>query len=216
MSLRRLEDYPTDCEHHTRLSRQALLLSYFTVGYNMLEGALSLLAGGLASSIALVGFGLDSFTESASGAIMIWRFRQTRLSASQEQKLEAKAVRLVGWSFFGLAAYVLIEAARKLITADVPEPSLLGIIIASASLVVMPALFIAKQVTGRRMGSRSLLADSKQTLACTFMSAALLIGLVANRRFGCWQADPVVGFLIGAWLVREGVQTLRAGRLCSC
>jgi len=204
------------CEPARKLGRRALLLSYFTVAYNVIEGVLSIVAGGLASSIALVGFGMDSFIESTSGGIMIWRFSQTRLSEAEEKKVEARAVKLVGWSFFVLAAYVLFEAAKKLVTREVPEPSLFGIIIAATSLVVMPVLFIAKQRTGRRLGSRSLLADSKQTLACTFMSLALLLGLLANRLFGFWQADPVVGLFIGAWLVREGVETLREGRLCSC
>jgi divalent metal cation (Fe/Co/Zn/Cd) transporter len=204
------------CEPDQKLGRRALLLSYFTVAYNVLEGVLSILAGGLASSIALVGFGMDSFIESISGGIMIWRFRQTRLSEAEEKRVEARAVKLVGWSFFVLAAYVLFEAARKLVIREVPAPSLFGIIIAAASLVVMPALFIAKQRTGRKLGSRSLLADSKQTLACTFMSLALLLGLLANRLFGFWQADPVVGLFIGAWLVREGVETLKEGRLRGC
>ena len=211
-----MEENCSCCEPDRRLSRRALLLSYFTVAYNVIEGVLSIAAGGLASSIALVGFGMDSFIESTSGAIMIWRFSQTRLSEAEEKKVEARAVKLVGWSFFVLAAYVLFEAAKKLVTREVPEPSLFGIIIAATSLVVMPALFIAKQRTGRKLGSRSLLADSKQTLACTFMSLALLLGLLANRLFGFWQADPVVGLFIGAWLVREGVETLREGRLCSC
>ena len=210
-----VEDCPC-CEPDRNLGRRALLLSYFTVAYNVAEGVLSILAGGLASSIALVGFGMDSFIESISGGIMIWRFRHTRLSEAEEKRVEARAVKLVGWSFFVLAAYVLFEAVRKLLTREIPEPSTLGIIIAATSLVVMPLLFFAKRVTGRKMGSRSLLADSKQTLACTFMSAALLVGLLANRIFGFWQADPVVGLAIGAWLVREGVQTLREGRLCSC
>ena len=204
------------CEPDRKLGRRALMLSYFTVAYNVLEGVLSILAGGLASSIALIGFGMDSFIESISGGIMIWRFRQTRLSEAEEKKVETRAVKLVGWSFFVLAAYILFEAARKLITSEVPDPSLLGIIIAATSLVVMPVLFIAKQRTGRKLGSRSLLADSKQTLACTFMSLALLLGLLANRLFGFWQADPIVGLFIGAWLVREGIETLKEGRLCSC
>jgi divalent metal cation (Fe/Co/Zn/Cd) transporter len=208
-----------DCscrEPDRKLGRRALFLSYFTVAYNVLEGVLSIIAGGIASSIALVGFGIDSFIESISGGIMIWRFSQTRLSESEEKRVEARAVKLVGGSFFVLAAYVLFEAAKKLIAREVPEPSLFGIVIAATSLVVMPALFVAKQRTGRRLGSRSLLADSKQTLACTFMSLALLLGLLANRLFGFWQADPVVGLFIGAWLVREGVETLKEGRLCSC
>ena len=204
------------CEPDRKLGRRALMLSYFTVAHNVLEGVLSILAGGLASSIALIGFGMDSFIESISGGIMIWRFRQTRLSEAEEKKVETRAVKLVGWSFFVLAAYILFEAARKLITSEVPDPSLLGIIIAATSLVVMPVLFIAKQRTGRKLGSRSLLADSKQTLACTFMSLALLLGLLANRLFGFWQADPIVGLFIGAWLVREGIETLKEGRLCSC
>jgi cation diffusion facilitator family transporter len=204
------------CDTDRKLGRRALLLSYFTVAYNVLEGVLSILAGGLASSIALIGFGMDSFVESISGGIMIWRFRQTRLSEAEEKRVEARAVKLVGWSFFVLAAYILFEAARKLITREAPEPSLFGIVIAATSLVVMPALFIAKQRTGRKLGSRSLLADSKQTLACTFMSFALLLGLLANRLFGFWQADPVVGLFIGAWLVREGIETLKESRLCSC
>ena len=204
------------CEPDRKLGRRALMLSYFTVAYNVLEGVLSILAGGLASSIALIGFGMDSFIESISGGIMIWRFRQTRLSEAEEKKVETRAVKLVGWSFFVLAAYVLFEAVRKLVTREVPHPSLFGIVIAATSLVVMPVLFIAKQRTGRRLGSRSLLADSKQTLACTFMSLALLLGLLANRLFGFWQADPVVGLFIGAWLVREGIETLREGKLCSC
>jgi len=211
-----MEENCSCCEPDRKLGRRALLLSYFTVAYNVIEGVLSIVAGGLASSIALVGFGMDSFIESTSGGIMIWRFRQTRLSEAEEKKVEARAVKLVGWSFFVLAAYVLFEAAKKLITREVPEPSLFGIIIAATSLVVMPVLFTAKQRTGRRLGSRSLLADSKQTLACTFMSFALLLGLLANRLFGFWQADPVVGLFIGAWLVREGVETLKEGRLCSC
>jgi divalent metal cation (Fe/Co/Zn/Cd) transporter len=204
------------CEPDRKLGRRALLLSYFTVGYNVIEGVVSISAGALAGSIALVGFGMDSFTESISGGVMIWRFRQTRLSEAEEKKVEARAVKLVGWSFFVLAAYVLFEAARKLTTREVPDPSLFGIIIAATSLVVMPALYIAKQRTGRKLGSRSLLADSKQTLACTFMSLALLLGLLANRLFGFWQADPVVGLFIGAWLVREGIETLKEGKLCSC
>jgi divalent metal cation (Fe/Co/Zn/Cd) transporter len=211
-----MEENCSCCEPDRKLGRRALLLSYFTVAYNVIEGVLSIAAGGLASSIALVGFGMDSFIESTSGAIMIWRFSQTRLSEAEEKKVEARAVKLVGWSFFVLAAYVLFEAAKKLVTREVPDPSLFGIIIAATSLVVMPVLFFAKQRTGRKLGSRSLLADSKQTLACTFMSLALLLGLLANRLFGFWQADPVVGLFIGAWLVREGVETLREGRLCSC
>ena len=210
------EDNCDCCERNEKLSRKALALSYFTVGYNVIEGVLSILAGGLASSVALVAFGFDSFIESLSGGIMIWRFSQTRLTPEQELKVEARAVKLVGWSFFVLAAYILFEAVKKLVTREVPEPSLFGIIIATTSLVVMPVLYVVKRRTGKRLGSRSLVADSKQTLACTFMSFALLLGLLANRLLGFWQADPVVGLFIGVWLIREGVEALKEGRLCSC
>jgi len=203
-------------EHDENLHGRALLLSYFTVGYNVLEGIASIAAGALAGSIALVGFGMDSFIESISGGVMIWRFSQRGLTESEEQKVEAKAVKLVGWSFFILAAYIVFEAAKKLVEREVPQPSLFGIIVATASLIIMPVLFIAKRRTGRKLGSHSLVADSKQTLACTFMSAALLLGLLANRLFGLWQADPVVGGFIGIWLVREGIETLRRRELCSC
>ena len=210
------EDNCVCCDRKEELSRQALALSCFTVGYNVIEGVLSILAGGLASSVALVAFGFDSFMESLSGGVMIWRFSQTRLTAEQEARVEARAVKLVGWSFFVLAAYILFEAVKKLVTRELPEPSLFGIIIAATSLVVMPVLYVVKRRTGKRLGSRSLIADSKQTLACTFMSFALLLGLLANRLLGFWQADPVVGLVIGAWLVREGVEALKEGRLCSC
>jgi divalent metal cation (Fe/Co/Zn/Cd) transporter len=195
--------------------RRALRLSYFTVGYNVLEGVASMLAGGAAGSAALVGFGLDSAVESISGAIMIWRFRTNRRHADAE-RAEHRAIRLVGWTFFVLGAYVLLDSARKLWLGDRPEASALGIAITVASLIVMPVLYVAKQRTARRIGSRSLAADSTQTLACVGMSAGVLLGLLLNRAFGLWQADPVVGILIALLLFREGRETLREGTLCSC
>lgn len=196
--------------------RRALALSYFTVGYNLLEGAASVFAGGAAGSAALVGFGLDSFVESLSGGIMVWRFRSRRRSHHETERAERRAVRLVGYTFFVLGAYVLADAARKLWVGERPEGSLLGIAITIASLIVMPVLFAAKQRTARRIGSRSLAADSKQTLACVGMSAGVLAGLVLNRAFGLWQADPVVAIVIALLLFREGRETLREGTLCSC
>lgn len=211
-----MTDDCTCCEQQEKLHGRALLLSYFTVGYNVLEGVASIAAGALAGSVALVGFGIDSFIESISGGVMIWRFSQRGLTQAEETKVEAKAVKLVGWSFFILAAYILFEAAKKLLEREVPQPSLFGIIVAAASLIIMPLLFVLKQHTGRKLGSHSLVADSRQTLACTLMSAALLLGLLANKLFGLWQADPIVGGFIGIWLVREGIETLRRRELCSC
>lgn len=200
-----------------RLHKLALWLSYFTVGYNLLEGLVSLFAGRTAGSIALVGFGLDSFVESLSGMVMIWRFAQAdSLSPEDERNRELRAIRLVGYTFFVLAAYVLYESGYKLLVKEIPDPSLLGIAIAVVSLIVMPVLYYAKQRTGESLNSHSLVADSRQTLACVMLSAALLLGLGLNYLWGYWQADPLVGFLIVVFLVREGYLTLKKKELCSC
>jgi divalent metal cation (Fe/Co/Zn/Cd) transporter len=192
------------------LKKRALWLSYFTVGYNILEGILSILAGLFAGSIALIGFGLDSFVESLSGSVMVWRFRKSgKISEGEEEKVERKATRLIGYSFFILGAYVLYESSKKLYLQEIPNPSLLGIIVAVASIIVMPILFYMKYQTGRAIGSRSLIADSKETLACVFLSIALLIGLFLNYLYGLWQADPIVGFVIVIFLIKEGYNTLK-------
>jgi divalent metal cation (Fe/Co/Zn/Cd) transporter len=202
---------------HSRLHRRALFLSYFTVGYNFLEGMVSIFAGLLAGSIALVGFGLDSFIESLSGGVMIWRFsKHGKVSEEEEANIESKATKLVAFAFFVLGAYVLYESSRKLYFQEVPEPSMLGIIIAIISLVAMPILFYLKYKTGKAIGSRSLLGDSKQTLACVFLSGALLLGLGLNYLYGLWWTDPLVGFIIVVFLMREGYGTLKEARLCSC
>ena len=193
-----------------KLNRKALLLSYVTVGYNILEGIASIIAGSLAGSIALVGFGLDSFVESLSGGVMIWRFRKKgKISEEEEERLERKATKLVGYTFFVLAAYILYESIKKLIYRETPDPSLFGIIIAIVSLVAMPILFYQKYKTGKSLKSRSLVADSKETLACLFLSLALFIGLGMNYLFGLWQADPIVGLIIVVFLVREGYEAFR-------
>lgn len=201
----------------SRFHKKALLLSYFTVGYNILEGIVSIFAGLFAGSIALVGFGLDSFVESLSGSVMIWRFRKHgKISEEEEEKVEKKAIRYVAYTFFILGTYVLYESVKKLYFHEIPEPSLLGIIIAMVSIVVMPILFYMKYQTGKSINSRSLVADSKQTLACVFMSVALLIGLGLNYLYGLWQADPIVGLVIVIFLIREGYNTLKEEKLCSC
>jgi divalent metal cation (Fe/Co/Zn/Cd) transporter len=201
----------------TNLHRKALRLAYFTIAYNVVECVLALLAGAWAGSIALVGFGLDSLVESLSGGVMIYRFaRHATLSAAEEARRERRAVKIVGYTFFILAAYVLYESVEKLIFQEAPAPSLLGIIIALASMIIMPALFYLKYQTGKSLGSASLMADSKQTLACAMLSVALLIGLGLNYWFGIWQADPVIGLVIAALLIREGYHALKDKKLCSC
>jgi cation diffusion facilitator family transporter len=197
--------------------KRAFYLSVFTVAYNFLEGVVSVAAGMVSGSIALVGFGLDSFVESLSGGIMIWRFRGLgNLSHEEEERMEAKAARLVAYTFFVLGVYVLYESLKKLILRELPEPSLLGILIAVVSLVVMPVLFFMKHRTGKSIGSRSLIADSRQTLACCFLSLALLAGLGLNYLFGIWWADPLAGMVIVLFLFREGREILKEGKAGCC
>jgi len=192
------------------LSRRALWLSWFTVGYNTVEFVLSIVAGIMAGSAALIGFGMDSLVESLSAGIMIWRFTpRKRLSEAQEEARERRAERLVGYSFLVLAGYVAYESIGKLVTAEAPQPSLFGIGIAIASIIIMPLLYRLKYTTGKSLGSRSLVADSKETLACAFLSVALLLGLGANYLFGWWQADPVVGLIIVLFLLKEGIEIFR-------
>ena len=201
----------------SKLHQKALLLSYFTVGYNILEGIVSIAAGVMAGSIALVGFGLDSFIESISGSVMIWRFRgREKMTEEEEMRIEKKAIRFVACTFFILGAYVLYESFNKLYFQEVADPSLPGIIIAIASLIIMPLLFQMKLKTGKALKSRSLVADSKQTLACMFLSFTLLIGLGLNYLFGLWQADPIIGFIIVVYLFKEGYMALKEEKLCSC
>lgn len=184
---------------------KGLRLEYFTVGYNALEAVASIVFGGLANSIALIGFGLDSIVESLSGLVLIWRLRQHgAISEEEEERVERRAMRFVAITFFVLGLYVLVESARKLIEQEAPEPSLPGILIAVASIIVMPVLARMKQSVGREINSRALIADSKETLACAYLSVALLLGLGANYLFGFWQADPIAGFVVVLFLFREG------------
>ena len=190
------------------LHRRALFLSYFTLVYNIVEFILSVIAGVLSGSIALIGFGLDSMVESLSAGVMVWRFRNHDKISEEEERIEHRAERLVGYSFFILAAYIFYESTKKLITSEIPEPSLFGIFIALASIIIMPILYRMKYRTGKSINSRSLIADSKETLACAFLSVALLVGLGSNYLFGFWQADPIVGMVIAIFLIREGKEIL--------
>ena len=198
------------------LHKKALLLSYFTVLYNVVEGTISIISGIFTGSSALIGFGTDSFVESLSGSVMIWRFGKSGRTKEEEEKLEQKAVTLVGYTLFLLGAYVLYESGKSLYFQEVPEKSILGIGIAIASLIVMPALTFLKYKTGKALKSRSLVADSKQTLACVMLSVALLFGLGLNYFFGFWQADPVAGIVIAGFLLKEGYHTLKEKELCEC
>lgn len=190
-----------------KLYRRALLLEYFTVGYNIIEAFVSILFGAVANSIALIGFGLDSIVESLSGCILIWRLhKHGTLSEEQEERVEKRAQRFVAITFFVLGVYVLFQSIRKLLIREIPDSSVPGIIIAIVSLIVMPVLSAQKLKTGNDIKSKALIADSKETLACAFLSVALLFGLGLNYLFGFWQADAIAGIIIVIFLIREGIE----------
>lgn len=197
------------------LRRRALLLSWFTVIYNIVEGIVSILLGMAAGSIALVGFGLDSFVESLSGGIMIWRFGRRGLPAAEEERRERKATRLVGWTFLVLGAYVFYEALGKLVGQEEPEASPWGLALLILSLMIMPGLAWAKRRLGEALHSASLIADSRETLACAWLSATLIVGLSLNWLLGWWWADPVGALIVVWFLLREG-RELISGEGCGC
>lgn len=191
---------------------RAIRLEYFTVGYNILEGLVALFLGGISNSVALIGFGLDSFVETFSGFVVLRRFRAEARGDCAEEA-EAKALKYVGWSFFILAAYISADVAHKLLTGERPDPSTPGIVLAILSLVIMPVLAYRKRMVGERLASQSLISDSKQTLACTLLSVFLLTGLVLNAAFGWWWADPLGALAMVPWLVQEGREAL-SGKMC--
>ena len=184
--------------------KQGLRLEYFTVGYNVLEAIIAIALGSLSNSIALIGFGLDSIVESLSGLVLIWRLQQSNLSAAAEAQIERRATQFVAITFGILFVYVLFESVQKLVTQEVPDPSIGGIVLAIASLIIMPLLSWRKYKVGQAMNSKALIADSKETLVCSWLSLALLLGLGLNALFGLWQADPIAGFAIAGFLAKEG------------
>ena len=189
--------------------RRALTLEYFTIGYNILEAVASIVAGGVANSIALIGFGLDSIVESLSGFVLIWRLTKHKtISEDEEEKIEKKATIFVGVTFLILGAYILIESLRKIISKEIPDPSIAGIIIAILSIIIMPILGYKKYRIGKELDLASLIADSKETFVCSLLSVALLIGLVTRYLSNFWLSDPLVGILIVVLLIKEGVELL--------
>lgn len=193
-----------------RLGRRAQLLAGATVAYNLIEAVIAIGAGRAAGSSALVGFGLDSLVEVSSGLIILWQFRH-RMPETRERQ----ALRMMAFAFFGLAAYVTVDAVRVLLGADEPDASTVGVVLALVSLLVMPFLSWAQRRTGRALASGSVVADSKQTLLCTYLSAVLLLGLLVNAWLGWWWADPLAGLVIAGVAVKEGVEAWR-GEACGC
>jgi len=179
------------------------------VTYNVIEAIIAISAGLVAGSVALVGFGLDSIVEVSSGLIILWQFRHP-LPESREKT----ALRLMALSFFGLAAYVTFESVRSLVAGSEPDPSVVGIALSAVSLAVMPFLSWAQRRTGRALGSNAVVADSTQTLLCTYMSAVLLVGLVFNATLGWSWADPVAGLVIAAIAIKEGRDAWRGEGCC--
>ncbi|WP_100445111.1 cation transporter [Glycomyces xiaoerkulensis] len=198
-------------ERRATLNRRSLHLGYATAGYNLLEGIVAVAAGAAASSTALIGFGLDSFIEVSSALVVIWQFR-SRLPESRERL----ALKLIAASFFALAAWISVDAVRSLLGQGEAEPSPVGIGIAAVSVVVMPALVWAKRRTGRELGSATVVADSTQTLLCTYLSAVLLAGLVLNATLGWSWADPIAALVIAAVAFREGVEAWRGEHCDDC
>ena len=199
------------------LVRKALALEYLTVGWNIVEGLVAVLAALSAGSIALLGFGIDSFVETTSGAILIWRFRAERHTQDREalEVLDRRARKLVGLSLFLLAAYVALDASLALYQLDKPEPTFIGIALTSISLVVMVWLARAKRRTAAALQSRALAADSFQTTACWWLSLVTLTGVGLNAALGWWWADPVAALGMTVFLVREGREAWR-GEDCGC
>ncbi|MEV5893609.1 cation transporter [Nonomuraea fuscirosea] len=191
------------------LQRRIRLLVAATITYNVLEAAVAITAGAVASSAALVGFGLDSVVEVASAAAVAWQF-----SAADHEQRERAALRVIAISFFALAAYVTFDAVRALLGAGEAEHSTPGLILAALSLVIMPFLSAAQRRAGRELGSASAVADSKQTLLCTYLSAVLLAGLALNSLFGWSWADPIAALVIAAVAVKEGREAWRGDTCC--
>lgn len=194
--------------------RRGLRLEYLTLGWNSLEALIAIGAGIIAGSIALVGFGFDSVVECASGAVLVWRLH-TDVHVHRRERVEQISLKLVGASFLLLAAYVAYEAVEKLLDRKAPEHSIPGIILAIASLLVMPLLARAKRRVAQTLNSSAMHADSRQTDLCAYLSAILLGGLVLNATVGWWWADPVAAIIMAPIIAKEGVSALR-GENCGC
>ncbi len=192
--------------------RRGRRLEYFTIVWNALEGVVAVVAGAIAGSISLVGFGIDSFIEVTSGSVLLWRMSVDEEVQHRELN-ERRALRIVGVCFLLLAAYIAYESVLDLWSRRAPEHSIPGIVLACVSLVVMPLLSSAKRKVGRALGSVAMHADAKQTEFCTYLSAILLAGLLLNAFFGLWWADPVAALIMVPIIAKEGIEGLQ-GKAC--
>lgn len=195
-----------------RAAQRARLLSWLSLAWMGAEGGIAIVAGILAGSIALVGFGIDSAIEGIASLVIVWRFTGARLHSG---RAEQRAQKLVAAQFFLLAPYVAAESIHKLVTAEHPETSWLGIGLAASSLIGMPLLGIAKRRLADQLGSAATRGEGTQNLLCAYLAAAVLVGLLGNTLFDLWWLDPAAGILIAAVAVREGIESWR-GEGCSC
>jgi divalent metal cation (Fe/Co/Zn/Cd) transporter len=203
---------PAVNQNRQHLVRRGRQLEYFTIAYNSAEGLVSIVAGIVAGSVALVGFGLDSVIEVASGTALLWRLHHD-LDASRRKQVERTTLRIVGWCFVALALYLTYESCSTLILHESPERSIPGIIVAAASVMVMPLLARAKRRVAAGIGSGAMQADSRQADFCSYLSAILLGGLLMNALLSWWWADPVAGLVMVPIIGKEGIDGLR-GRAC--
>ena len=195
------------------LVKRGRYLEYFTIGYNSLEGLIAVVAGLIAGSVALVGFGFDSLIEVTSGAVLLWRLHAD-VDEARRERVEVISLRIVGVCFVVLALYVSYDSIKSLLRREAPEESVVGIVLAAVSLIVMPLLVRAKRRVARGINSGALMADSKQTELCTYLSGILLGGLLLNALFGWWWADPVAALIMVPIIVKEGVEALRGETCC--
>jgi len=195
-----------------RAARQARLLSWISLVWMGAEGAIALTAGVLAGSIALVGFGIDSFIEGLASLVIVWRFTGSRLHSDLAER---RAQKLVALQFFLLAPYVTFEAIGRLVSGEQPETSVLGIALVTSSLIGMPLLGIAKRRLADRLGSVATRGEGTQNLLCAYLAAAVLVGLLGNTFFGLWWLDPAAALAIAALAVKEGHQSWRGQGCCA-
>lgn len=201
---------PPSAERRAVLSRRIRFFVGATITYNVIEAVVAIAAGTVASSSALIAFGLDSVIEVTSAAAVAWQF-----SASDPERREKTALRFIAFSFFGLALFVGFDAVRALVTGAEAEHSGVGIVLAAVSLAVMPVLSYLQRRAGRELGSRSAVADSKQTLLCSYLSGVLLAGLLLNSLFGWTWADPLAALVIAGWAVKEGLEAWKGDACCA-
>jgi divalent metal cation (Fe/Co/Zn/Cd) transporter len=198
------------------LVRRGQNLAWLTIGWNTVEGAVALDSGAVAGSIALVGFGVDSYLEVFAGAVILWRLNKEAHGRQVSERAERRAVKLIAATFVVLAVGVGAESVRKLATGEHPHESFVGIGLTTVSLMVMPLLARAKRRVGRAMGSRAVEADATETTLCVWLSAIVLVGLVFNAAFGWWWADPIAGFGIVYVAGREGIEQWRQEAIDDC